>query len=190
MKKIAYCFSILVLFWVSVASAHGPSRVKVEETVEINAPPAVVWAKIKDFDSVESWLPVIEKTVAQGGNKKGATRELTLKDGGGTIKEELKSYKESKMEFSYKITEMSTVKTIEHSGETVPVKVLPVTNYKAWLSVEPNGSGGSKVVWKAKFYRGYMNNNPPAALNEDAAVSAVTSVFKLGLSNLKKVVGG
>ena len=94
------------------------------------------------------------------------------------------------MEFSYKITEMSTVKTIEHSGETVKVKVLPVSNYKAWLSVEADGSGGSKVIWKAKFYRGYMNNNPPAELNEEAGISAITKVFKMGLSNLKKIVGG
>ena len=90
MKKLAYIFPIWVLFWISAANAHGPSRVKVEESIIINAPPAVVWAQIKDFGKVENWLSVVEKTSAQGGNKKGATRELTLKDGGGTIKEELK----------------------------------------------------------------------------------------------------
>ncbi len=75
MKKIAYIFPIWVLFWVSAASAHGPSRVKVEESIIINAGPAVVWAQIKDFGKVENWLPVVEKTSSQGGNKKGATRE-------------------------------------------------------------------------------------------------------------------
>ena len=92
MKKLAYIFPIWVLLWVSTASAHGPSRVKVEESIIINAPPAVVWAQIKDFGKVENWLSVVEKTSAQGSNKKGAIRELTLKDGGGTIKEELKKY--------------------------------------------------------------------------------------------------
>ena len=58
------------------------------------------------------------------------------------------------------------------------------------MSVEADGAVGSKVVWKAKFYRGFMNNNPPADLNEDAAISAVSKVFKMGLSNLKKIIGG
>ena len=124
MKKIANIFPIWVLFWVSAVSAHGPSRVKVEESIIIKAPPAVVWAQIKDFAKVENWLPVVEKTSARGGNKKGATRELTLKDGGGTIKEELKKYKESKMEFSYKITEMRNCRYL-----SIPVVNQPPTTF-------------------------------------------------------------
>lgn len=181
-------FFVLIMLWASSAVAHGPSRVKVEETLIINAAPAAVWAQIKDFDNIHSWLPAVTKTSAQGGNKKGATRELTL-SGGLTVKEKLKKYDEGKMSFSYKITDMSTVKTIEYAGETVAIKVLPVSNYKAWMTVEPNGKG-SKVTWKAKFYRGYMNNNPPEELNEDAGKRAVSKLFKEGLANLKKIVKG
>lgn len=189
MKKVAFLASIWMAFALSVANAHGPSRVKVEESIVINAAPADVWAIIKDFGNIHSWLPVVEKTVAEGGNKKGATRKLTLKNG-GVVKEKLKSFKADKMSFSYKITEMSTEKTIDHAGEKVEVKVLPVSNYKAWMEVEADGDSASKVTWKAKFYRGYMNNNPPPELNEDAAKGAVTKFFKDGLSNLKKKIEG
>lgn len=189
MKKVILILSVWILVAPSAVYAHGPSRVKVEETILLNAAPNVVWKQIKDFDNLHSWLPLVEKTTSEGGNEKGATRELSLKDG-GTIKEELKKYSDSKMSYSYKITEMSTAKTIDYAGETLEIKVLPVSNYKAWISVESDGTSGSKVTWKAKFYRGYMNNNPPEQLNEDAAMSAVTKVFKAGLTNLKKIVDG
>ncbi len=68
-----------------------------------------------------SWHPDIFNTTSEGGNTKGAKRVLTLKDG-GTINEELKKYDEAKMSYAYKITEMSTAKTITHAGveEKVP----------------------------------------------------------------------
>ena len=43
------------------AQAHGPTRKKVEETVEINAAPDKVWAVIGNFQDM-SWLPPVEKT--------------------------------------------------------------------------------------------------------------------------------
>jgi hypothetical protein len=42
----------IVLFALALslpASAHGPSRQKITESIEINAPPAKVWAAISDF---------------------------------------------------------------------------------------------------------------------------------------------
>jgi hypothetical protein len=43
----------------------------------------------------------------------------------------------------------------------------------------------SVVEWRGAFYRGYPNNNPPADQNDEAAVAAVTAVYKAGLANLK-----
>ena len=124
-----------------------------------------------------------------GGDTPCANRLITLK-GGATVSETMKSYSEEKMKVSYRISDMSTVKTIKHSGEDVPIKTLPVNNYSATLMVKENKKGGSEVTWKAGFYRGYMNNNPPPELTEEVAVEAVTNLFKAGLSNLKKIVEG
>ena len=184
MKKFALTISVFMLFWAVSVSAHGPVRHKMAETTTIDAQPEAVWDVIKDFGDM-SWLPGVENTTVEGGNEKGATRVLTFKDG-GTINEELKKYNAKKMSYAYKITDMSTVKTIEHLGKEEPIKVLPVTTYSASITVKAK-DGGSEVVWKAAFYRGYMNNNPPEELNEEAANSAVKAVLQAGLENLKKI---
>jgi mxaD protein len=182
MKKITFIVSVLLFFFTAVASAHGPVRQKTEEQITINAPAEKVWDIIKNFDDM-SWLPAVSKTTAEGGNKKGATRVLTLKEG-GTITEELKKYNEAKMSYAYKITEMSTAKTITHAGAEEKVPVLPVDNYSAIIDVEAKGDT-SVVSWTAGYYRAYTNNNPPAEMNEETANAAVKDVVKTGLSNLK-----
>jgi mxaD protein len=157
-------------------------RQKAEQEITINAPADKVWALIKDFGNM-SWHPDIFNTSSEGGNKKGGTRILTLKDG-GTITEELKKYDEAKMSYAYKITDMSVAKTITHAGAEEKVPVLPVDNYSA--SIEVVAKGDSSVVsWTAGFYRAYTNNNPPVEMNEETANAAVNAVLKTGLINLK-----
>ena len=182
MKKITLIVSVLLSFFTTVANAHGPVRQKAEEQITINAPAEKVWSIIQNFGDM-SWHPDIFNTTSEGGNKKGATRVLTLKDG-GTIKEELKKYDETKMSYAYKITEMSTAKTIIHAGAEEKVPVLPVDNYSATIEVEAKGDT-SVVNWTAGYYRAYTNNNPPAEMNEEAANAAVAAVLKTGLINLK-----
>ncbi|MCP4875666.1 MAG: SRPBCC family protein, partial [Gammaproteobacteria bacterium] len=36
-------------------------------------------------------------------------------------------------------------------------------------------------------YRGYPNNDPPAELNDEAAIAAVTGLYQAGLAHLKEV---
>jgi hypothetical protein len=153
----------------SLASAHGPTRQKTVETVEINAPADKVWAVVGNFQDM-GWHPVVEKTEGSGGNEPGATRALTLK-GGGTIKEKLNKFDASGKSFSYEITE-------------VDPKVLPVSNYSATLSVKDAG-GKATVEWKGAYYRSYVNNDPPPDQNDEAAVKAIEGVYKSGLEALK-----
>ncbi len=183
MKKTLGYALVLCLFS-AVAYAHGPVRQKTQESITINAPADKVWAIIKNFDDL-SWLPPVASVSAKGGNEDGATRVLHLKSG-GTINEELKKHDDAKMSYAYKITDMSTEKTITHSGQEEKVPVLPVGNYAADIQVKPEGAG-SVVSWKAGYYRAYMNNNPPDEMNEDAANSAVEGIFKAGLENIKKL---
>jgi len=183
MKKVSLLVSFALLFFSSMLLAHGPVRGKMTATVTIDAPADKVWDVIGQYNDL-SWLPLVKSTHADKGNKKGSIRVLTLKNG-GQITEELKDYKADKMTYKYKITDMSTVKTIQHAGQDEDIPVLPVENYAAKISVKAKGSR-SIVTWIATYYRGYVNNNPPEELNEKAADAAVTQVLKTGLTSLLK----
>lgn len=182
MKKIMLVVPALLFFFSAVASAHGPVRQDAEQEITINAPATKVWDIIKNYGDM-SWHPDVFNVTSEGGNTKGATRVLTLKDG-GTITEELKKYDEAKMSYAYKITDMSTAKTITHAGVEEKVPALPVDNYTAMIKVEAKGDT-SVVSWKAGYYRAYTNNNPPAEMNEEAANAAVNAILKTGLISLK-----
>ena len=167
----------LLLLPVNLTSvyAHGPERKKVTETVVIDNSPEEVWERLKNFSDL-TWHPAVEKSEGEGGNAVDATRVLTL-TGGGQIFEQLYRYVDEKMTYSYRITE-------------VDVAVLPVTNYSSHLTVKPADGGRALVEWRGAFYRGYPNNDPPEHLNNDAAIAAVTGVYKAGLSHLKSSMEG
>lgn len=171
MKKVSTLIALCSLLWAGASLAHGPTREKHAESIEINAAPDAVWALVGDFAHPEKWLPFVDSTSAQGGNEKGATRDLKLKSG-GTIKEELKNYDAEKRVIQYKIID-----------PTDPA-VIPVNNYSAKITVEASGTG-SKVEWDTAFYRWFLNNNPPDGQNEAAAKAAVEKVVKDSLANLK-----
>jgi hypothetical protein len=121
------------------------------------------------------WHPAFKKTEGTGGNDVGATRTLTV-ESGGQIHEKLTKYNAEGKTLSYEITE-------------VDVKVVPVTNYSAHMTVTGTGDK-STVEWKGAFYRGYVNNDPPPELSDEAAVNAITGVYKTGLEALKKKLEG
>lgn len=159
-----------------VAFAHGPSRQKVVEKIEIDAPPAKIWAVVGNFGDL-NWLPGVAKTEATGGNTpEQGKRKITLTNG-GEIEETLTKYDDAGMTLSYKM-------------EKVDVKVLPVNNYSSTISVKPIEGGKSEVEWKGAFYRGFMNNDPPPELSDEAALKAVTALYQGGLAALKAKVEG
>jgi hypothetical protein len=168
------CAALLVGLAVpSAAFAHGASRLKLTEGVEINAPAAKVWKVIGDFHDM-SWLPAVAKTTGAGGNDPDAAkRELTLKSG-ATIEESLYKYDAESMSYSYYI-------------DKVDLKVLPVSNYSSTLIVIPEGNK-SRVEWRGAFFRGDPLFNPPADLNDEAATKAVDAIYLSGLAALKKKV--
>jgi hypothetical protein len=168
---LALAIAVLALI-PAVATAHGPTRQKVTETVEINASPDKVWKVIGNFQDM-SWHPAIAKLEGSGGNDPNATRVLTLKSG-GTISEKLEKNDPEKMTYKYEITD-------------VDVKVLPVKNYSSSISVKGDGSK-STVEWRGAFYRGFMNNDPPPELSDEAAKKAVSGVYRSGLDALKQKV--
>lgn len=172
-KRLALAIALLTAV-PAVASAHGPSRQKVVSTIEINAPVDKVWAVIGNFQDM-SWHPAFAKTEGTGGNEAGATRKLTLA-GGGTIDEKLIKHSDEDRSLAYEIT-------------AVDVKVVPVSNYSSTISAR--GTAEKTIVeWKGAFYRGYVNNDPPPELSDEAAVKAITGVYQSGLAALKKKLEG
>lgn len=155
------------------ASAHGPTRQKVVETITIDASAAAVWARIKDFNALKNWHPAVEDSAASQGNAVDSVRIVKLK-GGGTLEETLETHDDAAMKYSYRA---------KNGG------ALPVTNYTSTLRVTADGSKAI-VEWRGAFYRGYPNNDPPPDQNDEAAVRAVTGVYQAGLAQLKKLAEG
>lgn len=151
--------------------AHGPTRQKVSEKVTIEAPADAVWAKVKNFNALKDWHPAVAESPSDKGNAEGSVRTLKLK-GGGTLIETLESYDEAQKKYSYRAKDGGA---------------LPVTNYTSTLSVVADG-GKSVVEWRGAFYRAFPNNNPPPDQNDEAALKAVTDLYRSGLGNLTKMM--
>ena len=154
------------------AAAHGPTPQKVEKSIVIKAPPAKVWAMVKDFGNMQAWHPAIASTKLE---KKGdeTHRTLTLKSG-GEINEKLRSADDKDMKLKYEIT----------GG------VAPVADYNSYMQVTAGpGAGESTVTWVGRFYRTYKLNPPiPAGQDDATATGFITGVYDSGLANLKKVL--
>lgn len=170
--KVGLLLSAFVLH----AHAHGPTRQKVDQSITIDAPAAKVWALVGDFNGMPKWVPAVESSTATDGNTPGSERTLTIK-GGEQLSESLNAYDAAAMTLRYRM-------------KAPNLKILPVNNYSSSISVTADGPNRSKVNWKGAFYRGYMNNEPPPELNDDAAVKAVSALYQASLANLKKVVEG
>ena len=172
LKSALFGVALMVLALPGAAWAHGPTRQKVTETIDIDAPPEKVWAVIGNFQDM-SWHPAVKATTGEGGNTPDvAKRHLDL-GGGASLDEELYKYDAENHNYSYRIP-------------TVDVKVLPVNNYSSTITVTPKDDGkASTVEWHGAFYRGYPNNDPPPDLSDEAAIKAVTGIYKSGLEALK-----
>jgi hypothetical protein len=153
------------------AAAHDAQRVKYVASVHIAAPPARVWAVIGHFHDL-SWDKQVAKTTGTGADTVDSTRTVTLTSGGVLPDEELERYEPEN--FTY-------ATFLPH----VDVKVFPVTNFSSILVVLPQPDGGSRVEWRCAFYRGDPNFGPPPALNEAAAIKAVTALTQPALDGLK-----
>ncbi len=157
------------------AAAHGPSPQKVEKTITIKAPPAKVWALVKDFGNMQVWHPAVasdklEQKKDENGDM-ATFRTLTLK-GGGEIYEKLRGADDAAMKLRYEID----------GG------VAPVADYNSYMLVTAGpGAGESTVTWVGRFYRTYKLNPPiPAGQDDETAVKFVTGVYDAGLDGLKK----
>lgn len=134
----------------------------------IGAPIEKVWARIRDFNALPVWHPMVARSAIEGGRASeavGAVRDFSLKDG-GNLREQLLGLSDAEHCCTYSIL----------------VSPMPVTNYVATLRLRPITDGGTTFAeWSAEF-------DVPAA-EEKATVEAVTGVFQTGFDSLKKHFG-
>jgi mxaD protein len=156
------------------ATAHGPTPQKAEEKITIAAPPDKVWAVIKEFSAFAEWNPEVTKCTADGGNAAGATRVITLKNG-GELTEGLDDYNDKERRYAYRLAKEN-------------IEVFPVSFYSATIAVKASGDG-SEVEWIGRFYRADTSNFPPENHNDEAAVKAMQDFMRAGLEGIKTRAG-
>lgn len=156
------------------AFAHGPTPIKVNETITIAAKPEAVWAVAGKFDGLATWHPDVKSVKAKGGDAAGAEREITLK--GGVLKEGLDEYDPVGFKLSYRMSDPN-------------LDAMPASSYSVTLTIKP-APGGSEVAWYGRLYRGDTGNEPSENLNDDAAKAAMSDFLQHGLAGLKKKVEG
>ena len=167
-------FILITILPLTVLS-HGPARIKVVESIEINAPVDKVWDLVKDFCAIKDWHPNISECVATNGNNVNSIREITLSSG-EKIKEKLfKHLPEQKM-MQY---------ALESEGGRI-TKDLPVSTHGAKLTVSSSGDK-TKVEFKGAFYRAFPGQNPPPELSDEACKKAISNLYVTGLNSIKQL---
>lgn len=104
----------------------------------INAPAERVWARIRDFNALPAWHPLIVESRIEGGapsDQVGCVRDFRLKDG-GRIREKLLALSDYEFSFSYSILESP----------------MGVENYISTLKLTPVTDGNRTFAeWSAEF---------------------------------------
>lgn len=171
----------LGLMFALPAWAADVQRQHVEQSIQLTAPVDKVWAVVGKFEGLHEWHPSIKSTIM----KNPLTRVLDLGEG-RLLTEELETKSDANMSLSYRITQMSTVETLQVEGKPIEKKVLPVNTYSSTLSVKPSGTG-SQVIWSGDFHPAWLGTGtPPVGMSSQDAINVMTNVFQVGLNNLLK----
>lgn len=156
---------LLVLLYSNTSFAHGPTRQKVKETIEINTASIAVWKMIKKFEKVGDWHTIYSSISSPEEN----LRNFVSKPDGSKGSIEILSSSDDLMRLKYRLKNPASI---------------PVNNYSAQIIVQDNNEK-SIVTFKGAFYRKYVNNDPPPGEDDEAAIKAVTEIYKSSLKELK-----
>ena len=135
----------------------------------INAPIEKVWDIIKDYNGLPNWHPLLQASRIEEGPVNGVIgciRELTLKDDGGYVREQL---------LGYSSIEHSIVYSILESG-------MPVTDYVSTMQLRKVVDGNQTFFeWSVQFEidEGHDGKEQTEFFN--------VSVYQSGFDALKKI---
>jgi len=170
LDKFLFTLTLLLLFSTSL-NAHGPSRQKVSEKIQINADVNKVWNVVKNFKEFK-WNNDI-KSCSANENSIGSERIIEFTNG-SKVKQKLEKLDDKKMMIGWRIIETDN-------------KMLPVNSYAAKVFVKNNDDNTSTINYKAGFYRGFMGNDPPEELNDQNSKKKVQEFIKKSLKGLKEI---
>jgi hypothetical protein len=136
----------------------------------INAPAAKVWARIRDFNGLPAWVPVVAESRIENGepaDKVGCVRAFSLRNG-DRLREQLLGLSDFDMVCTYSILDSP----------------MPLTNYVATVRLTPvTDQERTFIEWSADF--------DCAPDKEAELVSGIgTGVFQGGFDTLKRAFGG
>jgi hypothetical protein len=135
----------------------------------ITAPAAKVWARIRDFNALPAWVPVVAESRIENGepsDKVGCIRAFSLRNG-DRLREQLLGLSDFDMFCTYSILDSP----------------MPLTNYVATVRLTPiTDQDRTFIEWSAEF------DCAPEA--EAELVSGIGSgVFQGGFDTLKRAFG-
>lgn len=140
---------------------------KVYVSAVIAAPVDRVWARIRDYNGLPAWHPMVAASAIEGGkaaNEVGAVRALTLQEG-GTVREELLAFDEPGRSVTYNILEAP----------------MPIRGYVSTLRLHRVTDGNATFAeWSSEFD---VTSGPEAEM-----VAAIAEVYRVGFDSLKKLV--
>jgi uncharacterized protein YndB with AHSA1/START domain len=136
----------------------------------LNAPPAKVWTRVRDFNAMPSWHPAIAESRIENGepsDRIGCVRDFRLRNG-ERVREKLLGLSDFDLFVTYSIVESA----------------LPVTDYVSTLRLTPVTDGDRTFVeWTAEF-------DCPPEREADMQAAIGGGVFQGGLDSLKRHFGG
>ena len=169
MDNVKFVKLVVILLFPGLIFAHGPTRQKVSESVTIKAELNEAWALISDLRSIGEWHSKYKSI-----EKKGEEPQPISMFSGESGMVQILSLDSEKKLFKYRL---------KKPGD------LPVNNYSARFRLEEVESGEVKITYKGAFYRKFLNNDPPPEENDEAAIAAVTKMYKDTLKKFEKTIG-
>lgn len=158
----------------STALAHGPTPRQAQLEIEVSTPPAAIWAVLADPASYADWHPDIASVTMEGAGQ-GAKRMVEFTEG-GTVTDGIDRVDDAAMLIRWRLSEPD-------------IEAFPASYYTNDISVEAAGEG-SKITWKASFFRADTTNYPEERFSDDAAIEAMVKLMTTGLEGLKTMVEG
>ena len=156
----------------ALAYSHGPTPLKFDIEVEINASPDEVWAAVNKLCSIKDWNESITECSSTGEGL-GAKRELTL-DNGEVLNEEVTKVQPDRKKM------LTTLKV--EKGRVI--KGMPIMSMGSFLSVSESGSG-SKVKIRGTAYSSFEGKSPPPDRTDAACKAAVEALHTKTLEGMK-----
>jgi hypothetical protein len=135
-------------------------RSKIKEEVRLPTTAMEIWELIGDFNGVPAWHPIIVDSSLESDGK---VRRVVIADEGGESLEQLLTYNRSKMSYSYKVLEGP----------------MPVSDYRATVSVRDTLDDNAVVTWEAGFVAD--------GVSKEEAEREVRHFFKMATDSLKEI---